>query len=96
MMDSPGLFDTKRTHEEISINIVKAVVGMHPGPHAILYVVKVDRYTEEEHAVYTRLKALFDEHLTRYLVVLFTGGDRLRWAGVFTDAFFDFMSIYLL
>ncbi|KAK7098013.1 GTPase IMAP family member 9-like [Littorina saxatilis] len=77
MMDSPGLFDTKRTHEQIAIDIVKAVAGMHPGPHAILYVIPLGRYTEEEYAVYTRLKALFDDQLTKYLIVLFTGGDRL-------------------
>ncbi|KAL8576359.1 hypothetical protein ACOMHN_048926 [Nucella lapillus] len=77
IMDSPGLFDTRRSHEEISIDIVKAVACMHPGPHAILYVIPLGRYTEEEYAVYTRLKALFDDHLTKYLIVLFTGGDRL-------------------
>ena len=77
IMDSPGLFDTKRTHEEISIDIVKAVACMHPGPHAILYVIPLGRYTDEEYAVYKRLKALFDDHLTRYLIVLFTRGDQL-------------------
>ena len=78
IMDSPGLFDTKRTHEEISIDIVKAVACMHPGPHAILYVIPLGRYTGEEYAVYERLKALFDDQLTHNLIVLFTKGDQLR------------------
>ena len=81
-MDSPGLFDTRRTQEQISIDIVKAVACMHPGPNAILYVVPLGRYTEEEFAVYRRLKALFDQGLTSYLVVLFTGGDRLGYVSV--------------
>nr|KAG5698439.1 hypothetical protein BaRGS_006634 [Batillaria attramentaria] len=39
-MDSPGLFDTEKSHEEISADIVKAVACTHPGPHAILYVIR--------------------------------------------------------
>lgn len=81
IMDSPGLFDTKRTHEEISVDIVKAVACMHPGPHAILYVIRLGRYTEEEYEVYTRLKALFDDDVTRYVIVVLTGGDMLEKEG---------------
>ncbi|XP_076467489.1 uncharacterized protein LOC143298523 [Babylonia areolata] len=81
IMDCPGLFDTHRTHEQISVDIVKAVACMHPGPHAILYVIRLGRYTEEEYEVYNRLKAVFDEHVTRYVIVVFTGGDMLETEG---------------
>ncbi|KAL8590924.1 hypothetical protein ACOMHN_005247 [Nucella lapillus] len=85
IMDSPGLFDTRRTHEEISLDIVKAVACMHPGPHAILYVIRLGRYTEEEYEVYTRLKALFDSDVTHYVIVVFTGGDMLEKEGKTID-----------
>ncbi|KAK7490650.1 hypothetical protein BaRGS_00018067 [Batillaria attramentaria] len=78
IMDSPGLFDTERSHEEISTDIVKAVACMHPGPHAILYVIKIGRYTEEEFNVFKRLKALFDDDILQFMVVVFTGGDFLE------------------
>ncbi|KAK7104219.1 uncharacterized protein [Littorina saxatilis] len=78
IMDCPGLFDTARKHEEISADIVKAVACMHPGPHAILYVIRLGRYTEEEFQVYKRLKALFDERVTEHLIIVFTGGDGLE------------------
>ncbi|XP_076451576.1 uncharacterized protein LOC143287460 [Babylonia areolata] len=82
IMDTPGLYDTNKTHEEICTIIVQAVVGMHPGPHAILYVIKVGRFTPEEYAAYRRLKALFDDTITRHVILLFTHGDQLEREGV--------------
>lgn len=85
IVDSPGLYDTHKTQEEICITIVQAVAGMHPGPHAVLYVVRLGRYTAEEFGAYQRLKALFDDHITRYLVVVFTHGDMLEREGTSID-----------
>ncbi|KAL8587361.1 hypothetical protein ACOMHN_045608 [Nucella lapillus] len=81
IIDSPGLYDTHKTQEEIGVTIVQAVAGMHPGAHAILYVVRLGRYTAEEYGAYQRLKALFDEAISRYLVVVFTHGDMLERDG---------------
>ena len=78
IMDSPGLFDTGKPHEEVSALLMQALACMHPGPDAVLYVMKIGRYTEEEHGVYTRLKALLDENVTSYIIGLFTHGDALR------------------
>lgn len=81
IIDSPGLYDTHRTQEEICLTIVQAVAGMHPGPHAILYVVRLGRYTAEEYGAYKRLKALFDEGICKYMIVVITGGDMLEKQG---------------
>ncbi|KAK7490651.1 hypothetical protein BaRGS_00018068, partial [Batillaria attramentaria] len=78
IMDSPGLYDTSKSQDEICTVIVQAVAGMHPGPHAILYVVKLGRYTAEEFGAYRRLKAIFDDSITNFIIVLFTGGDELE------------------
>ncbi|XP_070197329.1 uncharacterized protein [Littorina saxatilis] len=78
IMDCPGLYDTGKNHEQIGTIIVQAVAGMHPGPHAILYVVRMGRYTAEEYGAYKRLRALFDESISNYMIVLFTGGDQLE------------------
>ena len=78
VMDLPGLFDTKKTHEEVSTIVMQAVTCMHPGPDAILYVIKIGRYTEEELGVYNRLKALLDDNVTKYIIVVFTHGDELK------------------
>ncbi|KAK7104218.1 GTPase IMAP family member 9-like [Littorina saxatilis] len=78
ILDSPGLFDTSKPHEEVSSLVMQAIACMHPGPDAIFYVMKVGRYTDEEYGVYTRLKALLDENVTRFLIILFTHGDALK------------------
>ena len=81
MMDCPGLYDTSKSQEEISLIIVQAVACTHPGPHAILYIIRLGRFTAEEFGVFNRLKALFDENVVRYMILLFTGGDDLEKAG---------------
>ncbi|KAK7093292.1 hypothetical protein V1264_007071 [Littorina saxatilis] len=78
IQDTPGVCSTHAAHEKICVTIVQAVAGMHPGPHAILYVVRVGRYTAEEYDAYKRIKALFDENITKYTIVLFTHGDMLE------------------
>ena len=80
-MDCPGLCDSPKTQQETSVIIVQAVACTRPGPHAILYVIRLGRFTAEEFGVFNRLKALFDENLVRYMIVLFTGGDDLEEAG---------------
>ena len=81
-MDSPGLCDTKLSDQEIGVTIIKTVVGLHPGPHALLYVVKTERFTDEEYQVFKKLEVLFDQNIYDYLVVIFTGGDNFEYDGI--------------
>nr|KAG5685169.1 hypothetical protein BaRGS_021911 [Batillaria attramentaria] len=78
IMDSPGLYDTSKSHEEICTIIVQAVACMHPGPHAILFVVRLNNFSAQDFGCYDRLKALFDDSITKFIIVLFTGGDELE------------------
>ncbi|XP_070196969.1 GTPase IMAP family member 7-like [Littorina saxatilis] len=78
IMDCPGLYDIERSQEEISLSIVQSVACMHPGPHAILYVIRIGRFTKEEFGTYNRLKAIFDQNVTKYVIVVFTGGDEME------------------
>ena len=64
-MDSPGLFDTALDQQTVSRAVMAAVASLEEGPDAILYVIKIGSYTEEEFAVYNTLKALLDENITR-------------------------------
>lgn len=80
-MDSPECFDVTRSNDDISKTIVQAVDGMHPGPHAVLFVIKIDRFTDEEYAAYEKFKAVFDADITKYVIIIFTGGDNLEREG---------------
>ena len=78
-MDTPGLFDTDLSLEEIGVIIVKAVINMHPGFNAVGYVIKLGvRYTDEEFAAYQRFKMLFGSDVINHMIVVFTAGDTLK------------------
>ncbi|KAK7497480.1 hypothetical protein BaRGS_00011322, partial [Batillaria attramentaria] len=82
VMDTPGLFDTDITVEEIGQKIVQSIGGMYPGMHAVLYVYPANqRYTEEEFNTFKRLQAYLD-NFTKHTIILFTRGDDLENDGV--------------
>lgn len=58
---------------------------MHPGPDAILYVVKIDRFTKEDTETYNYVKRLFDDALSKYTILLLTHGDALEREGLSLD-----------
>ncbi|CAO2603758.1 GTPase IMAP family member 7 [Lemmus lemmus] len=78
VVDTPGLFDTKVKLETTSIEISKCVLQSCPGPHAIILVLQLGRYTEEEQETVIRIKAIFGEAAMKYMVVLFTRKDELE------------------
>uniref|UniRef100_A0AAY5EM25 AIG1-type G domain-containing protein n=1 Tax=Electrophorus electricus TaxID=8005 RepID=A0AAY5EM25_ELEEL len=48
VIDTPGLFDTSLTSEELNSEILRCVTECAPGPHAFVIVLKVGRYTKHE------------------------------------------------
>ncbi|KAK7105765.1 hypothetical protein V1264_017102 [Littorina saxatilis] len=88
VMDTPGLFDTGKSHEEVGLRIVQCVINMHPGPDVILYVIRIgEKYTAQDFAAYRRFKMLLGSSVTRHMMVLFTGGDKLRKTGTTIEQF---------
>ncbi|XP_034393303.1 GTPase IMAP family member 7-like [Cyclopterus lumpus] len=77
LIDTPGLFDTNRSEEELKSEILRCVTGFTPGPHAFLIVLKVERFTEQEQAVINKIHRYFSNEVFKYATVLFTHGDRL-------------------
>ena len=83
IMDCPGLFDTGKTNQEVATQLLAALSNMAgptgtSGPDVICYVIGIGGYTEEEYAVYQRLKALLGEEARRYILPVFTHADRLK------------------
>ncbi|KAM6894249.1 GTPase IMAP family member 7-like [Lycodopsis pacificus] len=77
LIDTPGLFDTDRSEEELKSEIVKCITEFAPGPHAFLIVFEAGRFTEQEQAVITKINQYFSEEVFKYAIVLFTHGDQL-------------------
>ncbi|XP_052394287.1 GTPase IMAP family member 4 [Carassius gibelio] len=77
VIDTPGLYDTEHSEEEIQSEIGECVTFTSPGPHAFLIVIKVGRFTKEEKNTIKKLKEVFGEQMENYSMLIFTHKDQL-------------------
>uniref|UniRef100_A0A672IE81 AIG1-type G domain-containing protein n=1 Tax=Salarias fasciatus TaxID=181472 RepID=A0A672IE81_SALFA len=77
LVDTPGLFDTERSEEDLKPEIMKCITECAPGIHAFLIVLKVERFSEQEQAVISRICEYFSEDALKHTVVVFTFGNEL-------------------
>ncbi|XP_030285683.1 GTPase IMAP family member 7-like [Sparus aurata] len=77
VIDTPGLFDTDRSEEELKREIVRCITECAPGPHAFLIVLKVERFTKHEQEVINQIQEYFSEEAFKYATVVFTHGNQL-------------------
>ncbi|XP_074518485.1 GTPase IMAP family member 8-like [Halichoeres trimaculatus] len=78
LIDTPGFFDTRMPEEVMKDEIVRCVTESAPGIHAFLILLKVEKYTEHEQAVITKINEYFSEEAFRYSTLVFTHGDQLQ------------------
>ncbi|XP_039511787.1 GTPase IMAP family member 7-like [Pimephales promelas] len=78
IIDTPGLFDTSLSKEDIEKEIKTCISYSAPGPHAFLIVLTLERYTEENAKAIEYIERLFGKKALNYAMVLFTHGDQLE------------------
>ncbi|XDV23121.1 hypothetical protein PO909_027831, partial [Leuciscus waleckii] len=79
VIDTPGVFDTELTNEEIKREISNCIPMILPGPHVFIIVLSLaQRFTQEEATSVKIIQETFGENSLMYTMVLFTGGDRLK------------------
>ncbi|XP_029621732.1 GTPase IMAP family member 7-like [Salmo trutta] len=77
VIDTPGLYDTNYTQDEILLEIKRCISFSAPGPHVFLIVLQLGRSTQEEKKTVEILQATFGKQSANYTIVLFTHGDLL-------------------
>lgn len=78
VVDTPGIMDTKKSHEFIKKEIVKCVQVSCPGPHVFLLVLQIGRFTSEEKNSVEALQQLFGPKANQHMIVLFTRAGELN------------------
>uniref|UniRef100_A0A8C8ZVM9 GTPase, IMAP family member 4 n=1 Tax=Prolemur simus TaxID=1328070 RepID=A0A8C8ZVM9_PROSS len=77
VVDTPGIFDTEVSDDDTSKEIARCVLLTSPGPHALLLVVPLSRYTEEEHEAIQKILKMFGDKARKFMTLLFTRKDDL-------------------
>lgn len=76
-VDTPGIFDTEVSNENIQKEIMKCIGITSPGPHAFIIVLTLGRFTKEEKDTVDHFVKYFGEDVYQYFIVLFTRKDDL-------------------
>ncbi|XP_023257790.1 GTPase IMAP family member 7-like, partial [Seriola lalandi dorsalis] len=76
IVDTPGLFDTSLPASTVKREIAKCINMSAPGPHAILLVIKVGPFTNEEQDAVKQVEEVFGKDAWKYTIILFTQDDQ--------------------
>ncbi|EPQ04831.1 GTPase IMAP family member 7 [Myotis brandtii] len=77
VVDTPGLFDNEEKLQTTCEEISRCVLFSCPGPHAIILVLQLGRYTDEEQKTVALIKAIFGVAAMKHMIMLFTRKDDL-------------------
>ncbi|KAI3837860.1 hypothetical protein MKX03_037567 [Papaver bracteatum] len=79
VIDTPGIFDSSRGHEDLALEMLKCINLAQNGIDGFLLVCSIrSRFSTEEESVLQSLSEIFGQNIINYMIVVFTGGDELE------------------
>ncbi|KAL6482032.1 hypothetical protein MHYP_G00101120 [Metynnis hypsauchen] len=79
VIDTPGIFDTSMTKEELKTEVEKCISMDGPGPRVFLLVISLAiKFSEEERNAMKWILDNFGEYTSIYSIVLLTHADQLK------------------
>ncbi|XP_047423948.1 GTPase IMAP family member 7-like isoform X2 [Mugil cephalus] len=77
LIDTPGFFDRGIREEELKAEMAKCITECAAGIHAFIILLKVEKFTEQENEVISKIRESFSEEVFRHAVLVFSHGDQL-------------------
>ncbi|MGH0149104.1 UNVERIFIED_CONTAM: hypothetical protein FKN15_014311 [Acipenser sinensis] len=78
VIDTPGIFNTDLSEDEVKLEIGRCISLCSPGPHAFLLVMPLGRYTRHKRETVQEIQKMFSEEVMRYTIILFTRANELK------------------
>lgn len=75
IIDTPGLFHTDKSNEEVVREIADCITWISPGPHVFLLVLRLGTFSRQDKKCLETFQKVFKDAKC-YMIVLFTYGDQ--------------------
>ncbi|XP_064227899.1 GTPase IMAP family member 5 isoform X1 [Aotus nancymaae] len=72
VVDTPSIFESKADTQELYKDIGDCYLLSTPGPHVLLLVIQLGRFTAQDMVAVRRVKEIFGVGVMRHVVILFT------------------------
>ncbi|XP_023370213.1 GTPase IMAP family member 2 [Otolemur garnettii] len=78
IIDTPGVFSEKDQCEDLYQEVQRCYSLSAPGPHVLLLVTQLGRYTTQDQQAIQRVQEIFGEDAMRHTIILFTHKEDLK------------------
>ncbi|KAK7161082.1 hypothetical protein R3I94_003917 [Phoxinus phoxinus] len=77
IIDTPGLFNTQLTDEEMKNEMMKSLYLCYPGPHVFLLVINLGNFEDEQRNLVEQIQEIFGAQALKFTMILFIGREKI-------------------